>query len=147
MERFDWNLLIRHGHWITIDFGKRQVNVCARCSGTILGFFSFIALANIIELSVFVNLRFQEQLIICVLLALPAGLDWLSQACGLRESTNYLRGTTGFLEGAAVALFSTSAASIELKFLAILVIGGAISILGLLGKKLVSRASKQVCCD
>jgi uncharacterized membrane protein len=144
MSQFDWNLLIRHGHWITIDFGKRRLSVCARCSGTILGFFSLIALVNIIELSAFANLQFQEQLMICILLALPAGLDWLSQAYGLRESTNFLRGTTGFLEGASVALFSTSAAPMDSKFAVVLIVGGVISILGLLGKKLISGLDKPV---
>jgi hypothetical protein len=55
----------------------------------------------------------------------------------LRESTNTLRALTGFLEGIAVALFSTANASFMFKFAAILSIGGAISILGLLGKKTI----------
>jgi hypothetical protein len=55
----------------------------------------------------------------------------------LRESTNTLRALTGFLEGVAVALFSTANASFMFKFAAILSIGGAISVLGLLGKKTI----------
>jgi uncharacterized membrane protein len=96
-----------------------------------------LAIVQLVEFRAFSILTIQHQLIICVLLALPAGLDWLSQTCGFRGSTNLLRSTTGFLEGAAVALFSTASAPFELKFATVLLIGGGISILGLLGKKLI----------
>jgi uncharacterized membrane protein len=135
MSQFDWGLLIRHGHWITISFANRQVNVCARCTGTVLGFFSIFGLGSATKMLNLSNLPFQEQLLICILLALPAGLDWLTQAYGLRESTNSIRGTTGFLEGIAVALFSTAPASLMFKFVTILSIGTIILILGLIGKK------------
>ena len=92
-----------------------------------------------ITLSAFTGLNLQNQLFLCVLLVLPAGLDWISQAFGLRESSNFLRGVTGFLEGTAVALFSTATASLEFKFGVVIAIGGAISILGLIGKKIASR--------
>jgi hypothetical protein len=88
-----------------------------------------------IELSPFLSLNFNEQLLICVLLALPAALDWLSQVYGYRHSTNFVRWSTGFLEGTSVSLFSMAAAPLEFKFAAVLSIGGAISILGLVGKK------------
>jgi len=138
MERFNWKLLIRHRHWITLEFGKRRLGVCARCSGTILGFFSLITLTNVTELSAFSNLGLQQQMLVCVLLIMPSGLDWLSQAYGLRESTNFLRGATGFLEGFSVGLFSLAAAPMMFKFLTVLSIGGAISILGILGKRFAS---------
>ncbi len=116
MGQFDWNILIRHGHWITVPLGSRRLNICARCSGTVIGFVLFIALVWIIEPSAFLDLSLQYQLLICLLLALPAPLDWLSQAYTLRESTNTLRALTGFLEGIAVALFSTANASFMFKF-------------------------------
>jgi uncharacterized membrane protein len=139
MSQFDWSLLIRHGHWITIGFGNRQVNVCARCTGTVLGFFSIFVLGSATKISTFGNLPFQEQLLICILLALPAGLDWLTQAYGVRESTNSIRGTTGFLEGVAVALFATAPASFTFKFVTILSIGSMILILGFIGKKALHK--------
>ena len=128
---------MRHGHWITIDLGKRQLNVCARCSGTILGFLSLSVLAQTGDLAYFTSIPLQQQLLLCILLALPAGLDWLIQTYGLRESTNALRGTTGFLEGGAVALLSMATVSLEFKFAVILFVGGLILMLGLVGKRLL----------
>ena len=66
---------------------------------------------------------------------MPAGLDWLTQAYNLRESTNSIRGATGFLEGVAVALYAIATASLMFKFVTVLSIGSAILILGLIGKK------------
>jgi len=139
MERFDWTLLVRHNHPMTIGFGKTQISICARCTGTMLGFFSLMVLAQIANLSAFINLGLTQQLLICFLLITPLCFDWLTQTLGLRGSTNFIRSGTGLLEGLSVALLSMAAATIEFKFAIVSGVGAAIVMVGLLARRYVNR--------
>lgn len=68
----------------------RHVYLCARCSGTVLGFVA----GSIIVLGC-------PSLYSVALLALPALIDWGTQKLCLRESTNIIRVLTGFSLGLA----------------------------------------------
>jgi hypothetical protein len=70
-----------------------------------------------------------------LLLALPAILDWITQAIGFRESHNRLRMTTGFLEGAGVGLLSLAEAPALLRFLVVFIINVGVLGLGHVGRR------------
>jgi uncharacterized membrane protein len=72
----------------------RQMPVCARCTGTLLGYLSYpLFLFDAAYLPLWVGL----------LLNVPALADGATQAVGLRMSTNILRLTTGLLSGVGQA--------------------------------------------
>ncbi|MGQ9468974.1 MAG: DUF2085 domain-containing protein [Nitrososphaerales archaeon] len=58
-----------------------------------------------------------SQIAICIALAMPVIVDWVTQACGLRESNNSLRLITGFNGGLALAFLSLSPISLIMKVL------------------------------
>jgi len=98
-----WRLLA-HNHWITLNLRGFKVRLCARCSGYTIGFTAPLLLEGYLD--VLWSLGTRVQVLVCVLLALPCVLDWLTQCWGLRESSNMLRLVTGILMGGGVLLFS-----------------------------------------
>jgi uncharacterized membrane protein len=95
--------LFAHRHWITVQVFGNVIRLCARCSGTVLGFFLVIIYSLLYKVK---NLLPSPFVAICVLLALPTVIDWLTQTWRLRESSNKMRLFTGFLEGIGVGLLS-----------------------------------------
>ncbi|MDH5791764.1 MAG: DUF2085 domain-containing protein, partial [Candidatus Bathyarchaeota archaeon] len=88
-------LIEHHPPWqrdrcLSLSLKGRRVYLCARCSGTVLGFVA----GSIIVLG-------YPSLYSVVLLALPALIDWGTQKLCLRESTNMIRVLTGFSLGLA----------------------------------------------
>lgn len=97
-------LLSHHGRrklhrTIQVAFRGKKVYLCARCTGICSGILSTIALRFL----GFVVPYFLYVPLISVLPA-PATADWMTQSCGLRESKNAIRVTTGYLLGAAEGL-------------------------------------------
>jgi uncharacterized membrane protein len=95
-----WRLLA-HDHWFTLSLLGRELRLCARCSGYIIGFAAPVLLSVDPQL-----LLGSTQWLILILLAAPLALDWVTQSWGLRESTNPLRMATGILMGLDISLFS-----------------------------------------
>jgi uncharacterized membrane protein len=88
-------LVEHHPPWLRdrclcLSLMGRHVYLCARCTGTVLGFVA----GSIIVLG-------YPGLYSVVLLALPALIDWGTQKLCLRESTNMIRVLTGFSLGLA----------------------------------------------
>ncbi|MEM3606988.1 MAG: DUF2085 domain-containing protein [Candidatus Bathyarchaeia archaeon] len=125
----DWELLLSHSHWITINFNGKQVKLCARCFGTVIGFLTMFLALSLIEFKVSSSF-----LSFCIILALPSMVDWLTQAWGFRSSRNDLRLITGFMNGFSIALLSFLPLSFALKLKAIIYILAFISIFGFTGK-------------
>lgn len=100
----EWSSLIAHRHYIEVKSGKWSLRVCARCTGVVLGFTSFITLVTLLTITF--TLPIELLILSSIALTLPAITDWLTQSWGLRESTNALRLLTGMGEGAGVALLS-----------------------------------------
>lgn len=99
-----WRLLA-HNHWFTLNLYGYRLRLCARCSGYILGFTTpLLVIDNTANPLGFLGSRFQ--LMTCFLLTLPLALDWVTQSWGLRESSNWLRMTTGILLGLDIFFFS-----------------------------------------
>jgi len=90
-------LLMCHGipHRCLTIFGA-QMPICARCVAIYAGFIAGIALFPIAK-------RIEERImrIVLAVAAAPIFLDGMTQAMGLRESTNPLRLATGLIVGAA----------------------------------------------
>ena len=72
---------------------------------------------------------------VSLILALPAIVDWVTQAMGFRESHNKLRMTTGFLEGAGVGLLSRAEAPALMKLVIVFTINVGILGVGHLGRR------------
>lgn len=71
-------------------FRGRQFPVCARCTGILLGYLSFpLFLTGVLKLN----------LLLTILLLVPALIDGFTQAMGWRESNNWLRLFSGLLVG------------------------------------------------
>ena len=70
---------------------KKDIYLCARCTGIFLGFVtSFFLFGTISSLAAFVMMA---------LFPLPAAADWITQTLGIRESKNWIRVGTGYLLG------------------------------------------------
>jgi uncharacterized membrane protein len=128
--------LLSHSHWITINFNGKQVKLCARCFGTVIGFLATLLPLSLIEFKASLNLFY-----LCIALATPSIIDWLTQSWKLRDSKNSLRLITGFTNGSSVALFSILPLSFALKLKTILYILVFISAFGLTGKVLKQNRS------
>lgn len=77
-----------------LSFRGRQMPLCARCTGMLLGYLSYpLFLFDAAHLS----------LAVALLLNVPALADGVTQAAGLRTSTNILRLATGLLSGVGQA--------------------------------------------
>jgi len=90
-------LIMCHGipHRCLTIFGT-HMPICARCVAIYAGFIAGIALFPIAK-------RIEERVmrVVLVVAATPIFIDGMTQAIGLRESTNPLRLATGLMVGAA----------------------------------------------
>ena len=91
-------------------YKKKQFPVCARCTGIYLGFFVMIRLLWF----------YQIGMILSAILILPTLIDGLTQAYLNRESTNFLRFTTGVLAGIGMSGFSERITYHTYKFIELL---------------------------
>ena len=96
-----WRLLA-HDHWFTLSLLGRELRLCARCSGYLIGF----AAPALLSADPQALLGPGLQWLALLLLAAPLTLDWVTQSWGLRESTNPVRLATGILMGLDIFLFS-----------------------------------------
>lgn len=84
--------------------------MCARCTGIYLGFFIMIPLLWF----------YQIGMIVSIILILPTLIDGLTQAYLNRESTNFLRFSTGILAGIGMSGFSERITYHTYKFIELL---------------------------
>jgi len=84
--------------------------VCARCTGIYLGFFIMIPLLWF----------YQIGMIISIILILPTLIDGLTKVYLNRESTNFLRFSTGILAGIGMSGFSERITYHTYKFIELL---------------------------
>ncbi|MEM2094826.1 MAG: hypothetical protein QXI32_05970, partial [Candidatus Bathyarchaeia archaeon] len=52
----DWQILLAHRHWLTIGFRSRSVRLCARCTGTVVGYLLSIMFLKNLDLTGFLAL-------------------------------------------------------------------------------------------
>lgn len=133
----NWRSLFRHNHWLTLNISNHQIHVCARCSGTVLGYFSALCLQPLILLTGFGSLTSFLQVIFAFIFALPSGVDWVTQTWGLRLSTNTIRLFVGFLIGNGIYLMNLSSLTYLLKVITLSYLTFATISLGYLGRRYV----------
>jgi len=128
-----WRLLA-HQHWITLRLFKREVRLCARCTGYVIGLFAYLFIRNFSDLHLFYSLELQSQLCLYPLFAAPLTFDWVTQSWGWRESNNRLRAITGAIMGLGVALFLSTEATFYTKATLCFSLASGIVSLGLINK-------------
>jgi uncharacterized membrane protein len=134
----DWRILLAHRHWFTVRLGAQSVRLCARCSGTVIGYFLSFLLLRSLDLTGFYALPLFQQFFLSFSLGIPSSIDWLAQTWGLRESTNSRRLVAGFLIGSGAALLTMSALPSLWKTLTLTGPASAIILAGYLGRRLRS---------
>ena len=130
----DLQRLLAHNHWFTLGTRKYRVRLCARCSGTVVGYFLFILAFRSSDMTSFHGLSSLQQFSASFSMGLPSAVDWLTQTWGLRESTNRLRLVFGFLVGSGAALLSMSSLPDFLKTLSLVASASVIVGSGYLGR-------------
>jgi uncharacterized membrane protein len=136
---FHWEPLLAHSHWFSIRAFGKELRLCARCSGVVLGFICSKSLLTVLFMSLLsVAIPFQTGFITALILALPAIVDWMTQNVGLRESNNPVRIVTGFLEGVGVLLLSLTDISSLAKLLIVSAISVGVVSVGVLMRRLSS---------
>lgn len=128
-----WEPLLAHSHWFSIRARGKELRLCARCSGVVLGFLSLKGLwTALFTPSLKGVIPFHIGFPVALLLALPAISDWVTQTVGFRESTNSIRLFTGFLEGVGILCLSVTDSSSLVNLLLVSAISGSVIIGGVL---------------
>jgi uncharacterized membrane protein len=124
-----WRLM-SHRHWITLKILGKEIRLCARCLGFVVG---YSIVRNIQPPPTFYTSENITQLVLCALFAIPLIFDWGSQSWGLRDSNNSLRFITGIIAGQGISLLSFSTTPLQAKIVFYLNLAIIVMIFGLLG--------------
>lgn len=135
----DWRILLSHNHWLTLNVGHHEVHLCARCSGTVLGYFSSQLVQSFMYFTGFGSLNPFWQVTFAFVLALPSGADWLTQTWRLRLSTNRIRFLAGVLIGVGAGLLSFSSLPGLTKLLILASSSLGVIFAGYLGRMLMEK--------
>ena len=98
LAKFNFKLLLEHhppwlrDRCIRLRLLGRELYLCARCTGTFLGYFA-----------AFISGISFPSILFSALLGLPALVDWSTQKLCIRESCNLIRILTGFLLGVGIS--------------------------------------------
>lgn len=134
-----WERLLAHKHWISLNAFGRELHLCARCSGTILGGLGSQLLLPIYTILWGNSIPQYLGFLVFLLLAMPLIIDWITQSYGLRESNNGLRIVTGLLEGVGITVLILTDMQLQLKFLIVASISIGIMCIGLVGKRITQK--------
>ena len=87
----------------TLKWSGKYLPVCARCTGLCLGLFVGLILGAFLRF--YFNVEFTLHLLaFSILIMLPTIIDGTIQYYKPRESTNFIRLTTGFIGGVGVGI-------------------------------------------
>ena len=122
-----WRLLA-HNHWLTLNILGYDVRVCARCFGYTLGFTTpFLFFRALRVEPTLMGISWQ---LVCLLLALPLTVDWVTQSWGLRKSSNFVRLFTGILFGLDLFIYSRLGMDMETKKLVFVAAALTVALIG-----------------
>jgi uncharacterized membrane protein len=138
-----WRLLA-HNHWFTLKVLGREVRLCARCSGYMVGLLASMGLHGLIGFDLTNHFSVGTQVFICLLSVLPLASDWLTQSWGWRESNNSLRFLTGAILGVGIFLFSRIDVTHSLRNAYYVYTAIAIALFGLVGEFLDKPLSNPI---
>jgi uncharacterized membrane protein len=120
--------LFAHQHWITLQVFNKQLRLCARCTGIVLGF--VLLRSGTVLFAASFALPAITGVILAFSFALPSIIDWLTSKLHLRHSNNTARMLTGIFEGVGIGLLSLTNLSLPLRILILTLIGISIIAIG-----------------
>jgi uncharacterized membrane protein len=139
-----WEPLLAHSHWFSIRAFGRELRLCARCSGVVVGFLSSKSLWTMLSTpSSSMAIPFQTGFIMALLFAFPAIIDWTTQNVGLRESTNPVRLGTGLLEGLGILFLSVTDTSALTRLLLVSAISVGVVVSSVVMRRLLRQKRDQ----
>lgn len=129
-----------YGHCLRVSFMGRSLYLCGRCSGIYGGLGGGLLFLFI----------FQIQLnpewfwfFIAVVLGYTTIIDWMSQRLTPRKTTNFVRATTGFMSGLALAIIFYLA-NLLYMLVALASMSASIGIVGLIENRRRSAYYKEI---
>lgn len=145
----EWNLLKRivkavlrffehkQTHAFHVHFEGKLYYVCARCSGLYLGIILGFALSLLIRFTIpeIMNLGDLVTDLLCLAIAMPTLIDWITQRLALRESTNRIRFTTALLAGFSLAWYLIAPVTLLHKLIFLFIILAFISIFSFIDRR------------
>ena len=130
--------LLAHNHWLTLNVFGVELQLCARCSGTVLGFIGSKILLNTTFLMNY-SITFHIGFLVSLLFFLPTIVDWTTQSLGFRQSNNRLRLTTGFLDGIGIVFLGLADITFVAKFFILTISGLVVLSVGIFGRKITQK--------
>lgn len=129
-----------YGHCLRVSFMGRSLYLCGRCSGIYGG----------LGAGLLILLLFQIQLnpewfwfFVAVALGFTTVIDWMSQRLTPRKTTNFVRASTGFMSGLALAIIFYLGNLIYM-LVALAVMSASIGIVGLIENRRRSAYYKEM---
>jgi len=138
-----WNRLLAHNHWLTLRAFGKELRLCARCSGVVLGAIMLRILTILLISPMNYSIPLQIGVPVSLALALPSIVDWSTQNLGFRQSNNTLRVITGVFEGVGVMFLSIVEASVLSRFTIICLTGISVVGLNAWGRRLLQMVQKD----
>lgn len=136
-----WEKLLAHRHPITLHAFGRELHLCARCSGIVLGFLGSTSALTLLTPLVSYSMSLYIIVLISLLLAIPSIVDWITQTVGFRQSNNGLRLRVGFLEGVGVGFLGLADIPTVTKLIILTVFILIVLSIGFFGRKLMQKKS------
>ena len=130
--------LLAHNHWVTLHVFGVELQLCARCSGTVLGFIGSKILLDTTFLMTF-SIPFYIGFLVSFLFFLPTIVDWTTQSLGFRQSNNRLRLTSGSLEGIGIVFLGLADVPFVSKFFILTILGLGVLSVGFFGRKVTQK--------
>ncbi|MFH0897806.1 MAG: DUF2085 domain-containing protein [Candidatus Bathyarchaeota archaeon] len=131
--------MLAHRHWITVNAFNRELHLCARCSGIVLGFLGLEVILTIVTPLMSYSMPTYIVFLISFLLATPSIVDWITQSLDFRQSNNGVRLKVGLLEGFGVGFLSLADVSIITKLIILAAFSLSVVSIGFLGRKLTQK--------
>lgn len=101
--------ILEHNHNFTLKLQSKQVKLCSRCSGFIVGYLLWIMIYILFhDFQIFIASISTFQLLASgFLLSLPSSITWLAQRMGLFHSDNFTRFITStvLMSGLVIMVF------------------------------------------
>ena len=129
-----------YGHCLRVSFRGRSLYLCGRCSGIYGGLGGGLLFLFL----------FQVQLnpewfwfFVAVALGFTTVIDWMSQRLTPRKTTNFVRASTGFMSGLALAIIFYLA-NLLYMLVALAVMSASIGIVGLIENRRRNAYYKEI---
>lgn len=117
-----------YGHCLRVSFLGRSVYLCGRCSGIYGGLGGGLIILFIFQIPLNPEWFW---FFVAVALGFTTVIDWMSQRLTPRKTTNFVRASTGFMSGLALAIIFYLA-NLAYMLVALAVMSSSIGLVGLI---------------